>query len=125
MKHTIIILLFTLASVDVARACDICGCGVGTYYLGILPDFNKRFAGVRYQYRPLTTHLGPDGNRTPLTANEEYQCLELWGPWNSGSRWRAMAIVPYNFNRRRVPGSGETGKKNGLGDVALMGYYKV
>lgn len=125
MKHAIIILFVTLASFGSARACDICGCGVGTYYLGILPDFNKRFAGLRYQYRPLTTHLGPNGNRTPLTADETYQSLELWGAWNFGSRWRAMVIVPYNFNRREIPGSGEVGEKSGLGDVALMGYYKV
>ncbi|WP_353181927.1 transporter [Parapedobacter lycopersici] len=125
MKHIIITFLLCLAALRPALACDICGCGVGTYYLGILPDFNKRFVGLRYQHRPLTTHLGPSGNRTPLTADESYQSYELWGAWNFGTRWRAMAIIPYNFNRREIPGGGEAGEKSGLGDVALMGYYKV
>lgn len=106
-------------------ACDICGCGVGSYYLGILPQFNKRFVGVRYQYKSLETHLGPTGNRTPLSADETYQTMELWGAWNFGSRWRVMAIVPYNFNERKIPGSGDVGKMNGLGDVVVYGYYKV
>lgn len=109
----------------IAMACDICGCGVGSYYLGILPDFNKRFAGLRYQHKLLTTHLGPTGNRTPITSDETYESLELWGAWNFGSRWRVMAIVPYNFNTRNIPGAGEVGYKDGIGDVAIMGSYKV
>ena len=125
MKRTIITLMLCIASAYTTFACDICGCGVGTYYMGILPDFNKRFVGLRYQSRPLTSHLGPGGERTPLTADETYQSMELWGAWNFGTRWRAMAIVPYNFNRREIPGSGETGTKNGVGDIAVMGYYKL
>src|SRR5690606_2302100 len=125
IKKLSITYLFVFAVVFAANACDICGCGVGTYYLGILPDFNKRFVGLRYQHKQLATHLGPTGNRTPITADETYESLELWGGWNFGTRWRAMAILPYNFNTRHVPGSGQTGYKNGLGDVALMGYYKV
>ncbi|MGJ1411828.1 transporter [Sphingobacterium thalpophilum] len=108
-----------------SRACDICGCGVGSYYIGILPQFNKRFVGVRYQYKSLQTHLGPTGNRTPISAEETYQSLELWGAWNLGSRWRIMAIVPYNFNARNIPGSGEVGRMNGLGDIVVYGYYKI
>ena len=125
MKKIQIILFFLFISHLTVSACDICGCGVGSYYLGILPEFNKRFVGLRYQHKLLQSHLGPHGNRTPLTADETYQSVELWGAWNFGSRWRAMAILPYNFNRREIPGSGETGFKDGLGDVALMGYYKL
>ncbi|WP_349681786.1 transporter [Pedobacter glucosidilyticus] len=106
-----------------SKACDICGCGVGSYYLGILPEFNKRFAGLRYQYKTLATHLGPSGERTPLTTDETYQSAELWGGWNIGSKFRVLAFIPYNFNQR----SGQTGSGNidGLGDIALMGYYNL
>ncbi|KEQ30336.1 hypothetical protein N180_14570 [Pedobacter antarcticus 4BY] len=106
-----------------AFACDICGCGVGSYYLGILPEYNKRFIGLRYQHKSLTTHLGPFGERTPLTSEETYQSMEVWGGWNVGSRFRILAFVPYNFNRRES--QAETGSKNGLGDVAVMAYYKL
>ncbi len=106
-------------------ACDICGCGVGNYYLGILPDFNKRFIGIRYQTNVLQTHLGPEGQRTPLTADEHYQIAEIWGAYNIGDRVRVMAFLPYNFNERRVIGMDEFGARDGIGDVAVMGYYKV
>ncbi|SEK19348.1 transporter family protein [Parapedobacter koreensis] len=128
MKYTrkiVITCILVSATTLATKACDICGCGVGSYYLGILPDFNKRFIGLRYQHKLLTTHLGASGNRTPITADETYESMELWGAWNFGTRWRAMAILPYNFNTRHVPGSGQTGHKDGMGDVALMGFYKI
>ncbi|MFD2742579.1 MULTISPECIES: transporter [Sphingobacterium] len=111
-----------------ANACDVCGSGVGSYYLGILPNFNKRFVGLRYQQNRIQTHLGPTGNRTVNTADEQYQTMELWGAWNFGERWRVMAIVPYSFNRRTI-GTGaqwaESGTKDGLGDIVAMGHYKL
>lgn len=122
MKKHIIILLLGVISLP-ALACDICGCGVGSYYLGILPEYNKRFIGLRYQHKKLTTHLGPQGERSPLTSDETYQTAELWGGWNMGTRFRVLAFVPYNFNNR-VAQTGN-GYKSGLGDVAVMGYYNA
>ncbi len=104
-------------------ACDICGCGVGSYYLGILPEYNKRFIGLRYQHKTLTTHLGPTGERSPLTSDETYQTAEVWGGWNIGSKFRLLAFLPYNFNNR-VAQTGN-GYKSGLGDVAVMAYYNA
>ncbi|WP_270089726.1 transporter [Sphingobacterium sp. SYP-B4668] len=114
------------ANMPVSVACDVCGCGVGSYYLGILPDFNKRFAGLRYQQNRIQTHLGPNGIRTPNSTNETYRTMELWGAWSFGERWRAMAIIPYSFNERTIGNNSlETGKKNGLGDIVVMGHYKL
>ncbi|MEJ2884756.1 transporter [Pedobacter sp. GR22-6] len=110
-------------TITTTKACDICGCGVGSYYLGILPEYNKRFLGLRYQYKSLRTHLGPFGESTPLSTDETYQSAEIWGGVNVGSRFRVLAFLPYNFNSRESQSS--TGHKNGLGDIAVMGYYKV
>lgn len=124
MRNKIILVtVFMLFVVTASRACDICGCGVGSYYLGILPEYNKRFIGLRYQHKTLQTHLGPLGERTPITADETYQSMELWGGWNFGTKFRVLAFVPYNFNDR-VSQTGN-GTKTGLGDIALMGYYKL
>lgn len=104
-------------------ACDICGCGVGSYYIGILPEYNKRFIGLRYQHKNLQTHLGPQGQTTPLSTDETYQTAELWGGWNISTKFRVLAFVPYNFNKRSSQAS--AGAKDGLGDIALMGYYNL
>lgn len=122
MKKYILLLFISLSGLS-TFACDICGCGVGSYYLGILPEFNKRFIGLRYQHKTLRTHLGPGGKTSYLTTDETYQSAELWGGWNLGSKFRVLYFVPYNFNERN---SAETsGRKNGLGDIALMGYYNL
>jgi len=123
MKKLTIALLLSIFTVTASKACDICGCGVGSYYLGILPEYNKRFLGLRYQYKTLRTHLGPMGESTPLTTDETYQSTELWGGVNLGTHFRVLAFLPYNFNRR-VNQEG-TGHKDGLGDIAVMGYYKL
>lgn len=123
MKIKFILTLAIIGLTLGAKACDICGCGVGSYYIGILPEYNKRFIGLRYQHKTLQTHLGPTGERTPLTTDETYQSAELWGGWNMGSKFRVLAFVPYNFNERI--NQDERGTKNGLGDIALMGYYNL
>jgi len=122
-KKITLAFLLAIFTFSASHACDICGCGVGSYYIGILPDFNKRFIGLRYQHKTLTTHLGPFGERTPITADETYQSAELWGGWNIGKKFRVLAFVPYNFNER-ISQTGN-GTKNGLGDIALMGYYNL
>jgi hypothetical protein len=122
-KKLIISLFLFIFTGITAKACDICGCGVGSYYIGILPEFNKRFIGLRYQHKSLLTHLGPFGERTPITADETYQSAEVWGGWNIGTKFRILAFVPYNFNER-VSQTG-SGTKNGLGDVAVMAYYNL
>jgi len=118
----VIITVILLSPLSVL-ACDICGCGVGSYYIGILPEYNKRFIGLRYQHKTLQTHLGPQGQTTPLSTDETYQTAELWGGWNIGQKFRVLAFVPYNFNKRNSQTS--IGDKDGLGDVALMGYYNL
>ncbi|MEH6307178.1 transporter [Olivibacter sp. CPCC 100613] len=125
MRKTLLLVAFIIFGYGSAIACDICGCGVGNYYLGILPDFNKRFIGLRYQYNTLQTHLGPGGLRTPLTADETYQIAEIWGAYNFGKKLRIMAFVPFNFNQRQVRAMDEYGEKNGLGDIAVMAYYRI
>ncbi|RCH56256.1 transporter [Mucilaginibacter hurinus] len=117
---TAVCLFFIITS---ATACDICGCGVGSYYLGILPEFNKRFVGLRYQHKTLRAHLGPNGTTSYLTTDETYQSAEVWGGYNFGKKVRVLAFVPYNFNERRS--NENAGHKNGLGDIALMGYYNL
>jgi hypothetical protein len=122
-KKIILAIMLILLKAPSLLACDICGCGVGSYYLGILPEFKKRFIGIRYQHKGLTTHIGPDGNISYLSSDENYQTIDIWGAWNLGKKFRLMAFVPYNINQRTT--EGQSYNKSGLGDIALYGYYKL
>jgi hypothetical protein len=104
-------------------ACDICGCGAGNNYIGILPDFQKNIFGLRYRYNSLLTHAGPDGSTTYLTTKEQYRTMELWCGWNISERIRIMGNIPFSFNAKENQGA--TKNKNGLGDISLAGFYQI
>lgn len=123
MKKILLVLIVLISSFETVKACDICGCGVGSSYIGILPDFRARIFGIRYRYNSLWTHVGVGGSMTYLTSRENYRIAELWGGWNLGNHFRIMASVPYNFDERINQGNKAT--KNGLGDISVTGFYEL
>jgi hypothetical protein len=123
MKRFFVFTVIAILLLKNGKACDICGCGVGGNYIGILPEFHKHIFGIRYRTNSMLTHLGVGGNTTYLTTKERYRTLELWGGWNIGKKFRAMATIPYNFNER--VNQGTTASKHGIGDISVSGYYQL
>lgn len=116
-------LLLTVFAAGNTRACDICGCGAGSTYLGVLPDFSTRIIGLRYRYNNLLTHVGPGGSNSYLTTREQYHTAELWGGWTFGQRFRIMASVPLSYNTKSS--QEKNASKTGPGDITLQGLYRV
>ena len=119
----IIVLLSLLVAGIPSQACDICGCGAGSSYIGILPEFNTQIIGLRYRYNHVQTHLGPGGTPSYLTTNEGYHTAELWGGWTFGNHVRLMAYVPLAFNTKQSQETRDS--KTGLGDAAIQGFYRL
>ena len=119
----IILLLLVLTTGQLLYACDICGAGAGSPYMGILPDFKKRFIGLRYQHNGVRYHLGPGGEPTYLTTTERFNITELWGAANIGKRFRLAAFIPYNFIERSS--QQEKSSTQGMGDITVIGYYQL
>jgi hypothetical protein len=113
----ITILFFTSAR---SSACEICGCGVGNYYIGLLPQFRSHFIGLRYHYNKFNTRLVSDPSQY---SNDFYQTVELWSGWNIGKKFQLLAVVPVNFNHQESD-EGVTNLK-GLGDAIILMNYKV
>lgn len=120
---TILLIFVILLLPRSVKACDICGCGVGNNYIGILPEFQKKIIGIRYRYNSMLTHLGAGGSTTHLTTREHYHITEVWGGWNITRKIRIMASVPYSFNQKT--NQGNTDRKNGIGDMSISGFYQL
>lgn len=87
-------LVVFISYVSVSNACDICGCGVGSYYLGLMPQFNKNFIGLRYRSLRFESHL----NSRILRTREYFHTTELWGRFYPTPKLQILTFLPYSFN---------------------------
>jgi len=102
-------------------ACDICGCGSGGVFLGMMPSYKKYFTGVRYQYRKYNSHLGSGTGL--LRTSENFLSAEWFGGMRMGKKIQLMAFVPYQWHRQQS--ILQKAAISGLGDVSVMATAKV
>jgi len=116
MKKSLLILVFCALASFAARACPFCGCGNSNFQIGLVPNFNKGFVGVRYTYSSFKTDSGSQFSR------DRFHVTELWGGYNFG-KVQVMAFVPYVA----IDKLGDDGPRQarGLGDITVLGLYEV
>lgn len=120
MKKIYLITAFCFTCSASLFACEICGCGVGNFYMGLLPSFKSKFIGVRYSYLHYYSEMVKDPGQY---SNDFYRTTEIWGGWNIGNRWQVLAFVPYRSNKK-ISDDG-TKQTNGLGDISLLANYQL
>lgn len=113
-------MLLVFGSTVSSFSCEICGCGVGNFYMGNLPRFKTSFIGLRYHYMRYQTVLASDPSQF---SNDYYKTAELWGGINLGSRWQALVFAPYRINRK-VSDDGIV-ESSGLGDISVLAQYSL
>lgn len=121
-KRIIGVVLAWLLSFN-ADACDICGCSASANFLGILPQYQKHFVGLSYQYQSFTsTHPEQDGT-TPSTSQDYFHSTTIWGRFYPLKRLQLFAFVPYQYNYAKE--GGKTSLLNGMGDVMVSANYII
>ncbi|MES2006255.1 MAG: hypothetical protein V4450_17180 [Bacteroidota bacterium] len=120
MKKNIAFFLVLFLPVFSLHACEICGCGVGNFYMGQLPGFKSKFIGIRYQYMSYHSELASDKSQF---SNDSYQTTEIWSGLNIGNRWQVLAFVPWQFNKK-ISDDGIT-HTSGVGDISLLANYRL
>lgn len=125
MKKKLYILLFFIAAMCYnAKGCDVCGCSLGGNYFGILPQFNKSFAGLRWSQAKFYAHMDHDSEYLDEEySNDTYNKLELWGRFYLNERFQFFAFVPYSYND--MEGTEQVVSTNGLGDITVLGNYLI
>jgi hypothetical protein len=102
-------------------ACDLCGCGNGSSFFGILPQSHRSFVGMRYSYKSFNSHL----NSRTLQSKETFQKSELWGRFYPFKNMQIMGFLPYNFNEQKLLAQNKTTKINGIGDATILANYSL
>lgn len=119
MKKVLILIGVFFITVT-SQACEICGCGVGNFYLGMMPRYNNQFIGLRYRYMSFSSKPADEPGEF---SHDTYRSIELWGGMKLAKKWQAMAFVPYQMNQRITNEKSTT--SNGLGDITILLNYRL
>jgi hypothetical protein len=120
LRISILVAIFAMAFDS--NACDVCGCSFGGNYYGVLPQFSKHFAGIRYQHRSFVSK-GLSDKGDEVETQDVFNKLELWGRFYPHKRIQIFGFVPYVFNSQKVIGDNQS--VQGLGDVLLNLNYTI
>lgn len=117
------ILPFALASLA-AQACDVCGCGLGGVFFGILPQYNTHYLGLRYSFASFQSHINHNSEYTPNErSHDTYQKLELSSRLMLGDKWQVQMVLPYLSND--MNGTVQKVTSSGMGDPSVLVYYNL
>ncbi|MEM7657990.1 MAG: hypothetical protein AAF399_17830 [Bacteroidota bacterium] len=116
MKFFLIALTLLLGLIFPASACDLCGCSTTGNGLGVLPQYQASFVGMRWQMA---------GFRYPAYHTQDrFQQAEVWGRFYPGRRVQLMGFVPYRWHTRQAE-DGSLSHAHGLGDASVMARFSV
>ncbi len=109
-----------------SNGCDACGCSSGGNFVGLLPQFNKKFVGLRlknnlFKVNPENfTGLGShdDDHHHQLPHQNNYTTTELWARFYPAKRLQLMMFVPFSVNTKTE--DGQTEQIKGIGDMSAL-----
>ncbi|MCC5943416.1 MAG: hypothetical protein JJT94_00660 [Bernardetiaceae bacterium] len=120
MKKIVLIFALILLITSQSMACDLCGCGVGNYYFGMLPQWQKNFIGLRYRMASYDSHLGMS---EVFRTREHFQTVEAMARFYPHKKVQVIAFLPYHINKQET--SGKNLYQQGIGDAVILANYEV
>ncbi|AFM04177.1 hypothetical protein Fleli_1778 [Bernardetia litoralis DSM 6794] len=127
MKTLIIFAVFVTSLLFIAtpsKACDLCGCGAGNYYLGVMPQFQKNFVGLRYRQSNFDSHLGSASEYSSLFETQErFYTAEIWARFYPHPKLQVLAFLPYQWNFQDE--NNKTKSLSGMADASVLAQYEI
>jgi hypothetical protein len=116
----ITIILLLLSTIN-SSACDVCGCGNGSSFFGILPQSHFKFGGLRYQTKTFESHFTSNLLRT----EENFQSIEPWLRLYPIKKTQLILMGSVQSNTQTIMASGERKTLSGIGDLSALAHYNV
>ncbi|MCE3294741.1 MAG: hypothetical protein K0R65_455 [Crocinitomicaceae bacterium] len=110
-------LCFSLAY---SYACDICGCAASSFSMGLLPNSQHHFIGLRSTFRYFESTQLHDVTTNRL-SDELFTSTDLFGRYKLSKRFQLLAFVPYVHNSKTD--SLGTIRVSGLGDITALANF--
>ncbi|WP_209332705.1 hypothetical protein [Lunatimonas salinarum] len=104
-----------------ASACDACGCALGGFNFGIIPQNEAHFVGLKYSRANFYADMMHGGNLE--YSNDLYQRMDFMGRIALKERLQLNIVLPYMHNQ--MDGSHEKAQLSGLGDPMAILNYKI
>lgn len=111
--------LFCLIFTSKLYSCDICGCANGFSFMGIMPQSNRSFVGLRYKYFSFNSHP----NSVYLKSQETFQQTEFQFRIFPFAKFQLVGNIPYSFHQKSTFDKKFT--LSGLSDPSLLGNYNI
>lgn len=106
-----------------ALACDLCGCASAGAQLGVLPQYDRSFLGLRYQFNSFQHLKVPESlSSSGRVLHDSYHTLEVWGRIMLSEKDQLLLSVPYLIKTRHT--ETESMGAKGIGDLSLM-YNRI
>jgi len=100
-------------------ACDICGCSIASSSIGILPNYQNHFIGLKHQYTSFESYHPDDRSY----SQEYFNRMELLGRYMPSKYLQLYATIPFVYQTQY-----HTPKVNqviSFADPTLMALYQV
>jgi hypothetical protein len=118
----IIFLLFGFMAIPKKGiACDACGCSLGGFYFGLIPQTNQHFVGARYGYSRFYAEMNHGTGME--NSFDTYQRWDFMGRFAISNKWQVNVVLPYVYNTMK--GSHESETMNGISDPLAILNYKA
>lgn len=122
-KHFLILGSLFLIPTTALFACDLCGCSSAGAQLGVLPQYNRSFLGMRYQFtgfQHLNVLESTIGDARVL--EDDYHTIEAWSRIMLTPKDQLLVSVPFVI-KTRFRTDTET-QVQGIGDISLL-YNRI
>jgi len=120
MKNILIIAVAILSTLS-ATACDMCGGGAGSQYIGLLPGLSRNFVGIQFLSGNFSGRFPSPFQLIPHPddiTQDKYNTLQAWGRHKIGKHYQVFAFIPYQYNVRYI--NDEQVFTSGIGDITLL-----